>query len=71
MDTPPLSNNIASALELRVREGLSFSETASLTGVPSGQLAAALYGLPARPAAPGFTELVVTGLANDGKLPSL
>jgi hypothetical protein len=61
MDTPPLPNNVANALALRARDGLSFAETASLTGVPAGQLAAALYGLPARPHSPAFTELVVTG----------
>lgn len=33
MDTHLLPNNLTSALELRAREGLSFSETASLTGV--------------------------------------
>ncbi len=63
MDTSLLPNNLASALELRAREGLSFAQTSASTGVPAGQLAAALYGLPARPPAPAFTELVVTGPA--------
>ncbi len=63
MDTPQIPNDLINALELQAREGLSFSKTASLTGVAVGQPAAALYGLPARHASPAFTELVVTGPA--------